>query len=307
MAAITLSVKPLPLLTVTGNTHICIGQTTTISVSGAASYSWSTGATTNSIVVSPSTNTNYLVAGTGTNGCMKDTLIKVNVSPVPTVQIAGNTVVCSGDSVLLTASGAHDYSWTSNGALTPTVYVLPLTTTVYTVIGFVSNVCSNTGTFAVQVNPSPTLLVTASIPSICPGQSLMLNVSGAAGYTWSTGSNSTSIGVAPLQTTTYSVSGTNTVYCTSSKTLQVTVLDCSSISTVSQSNISLHPMPVKDLLYFNLTNTDCNWSIYSAQGQCVLFGTSRNGCIQVTDIPSGIYVLLIQSGKVQWRKTWIKE
>ena len=40
-----------------------------MTASGAATYSWNTGATTTVIVVSPSVTTNYTVNGLGTNGC----------------------------------------------------------------------------------------------------------------------------------------------------------------------------------------------------------------------------------------------
>ena len=307
-AAITLSVKPLPQLSVTGNTHICIGQTTTLTINGASSYTWSTGVNTNSIVVSPQTNTNYLVVGTGTNGCMNDTLIKVNVSPVPTVQITGNNVICAGDSVLLTATGAHDYSWTSNGALTPTVYASPLSNTTITVIGFVSPVCSSTAGFAIQVNPSPSLQITASTTSICLGQSVYLSVTGAAGYTWSTGSNSNAIWVSPQQSTTYSVSGTNTAYCTSAKTISITLADCSSVSETLQTDILIFPQPVNSTLHFNLpVSSNCFWKIYTINGACLASGTSTFECIDVSNWPQGFYLIEVQSNRMVWHKKWIKQ
>lgn len=307
-AAITLSVKPLPLLTVLGNTHICIGQTTTLTILGASSYTWSTGANTNSIVVSPQTNTNYLVAGTGTNGCMNDTLIKVNVSPVPTVQITGNNVICAGDSVLLTATGAHDYSWTTNGSINPTVYAAPLVNTTITVIGFVSPVCSSTAGFAIQVNPSPSLQITASTTSICPGQTVYLSVMGAAGYTWSTGSNSNAVWVSPQQSTTYSVSGTNTAYCTSGKTISITVADCSSISESIASEILIFPQPVNQTLHFSLPAvTSAHWKIRNINGACVASGINSNECIDVSYWPQGVYYIEVEYNQMLLHKIWIKQ
>ncbi len=59
--------------------------------------------------------------------------------------------------------------------------------------------------------------------AICLGSSATLTVSGAANYTWNTGSNSTSIVISPTITTTYSVIGTNTAGCSaiSIKTISV--------------------------------------------------------------------------------------
>ncbi|MFD0985112.1 hypothetical protein ACFQ0S_11570, partial [Flavobacterium myungsuense] len=61
--------------------------------------------------------------------------------------------------------------------------------------------------------PNP-LIVSATLPTVCPGTPTTLSVSGASGYTWTanpldstlTTPNSTSITVSPTQTTTYTVS-----------------------------------------------------------------------------------------------------
>ena len=58
-----LTVKPLPVLIKFGNTNVCIGQSTTISISGASSYLWNTGNTSDNITVNPSLNTTYNVIG----------------------------------------------------------------------------------------------------------------------------------------------------------------------------------------------------------------------------------------------------
>lgn len=59
--------------------------------------------------------------------------------------------------------------------------------------------------------------------NVCATSSSMLNVTGANTYTWNTGINSNSITVSPTVTTTYTVVGTNSVNCSSSQTIEVTV------------------------------------------------------------------------------------
>jgi hypothetical protein len=50
--------------------RICSGESNTLIASGANSYAWSNGGTGNSIVISPSSTTNYTVTGTNTiSGC----------------------------------------------------------------------------------------------------------------------------------------------------------------------------------------------------------------------------------------------
>jgi hypothetical protein len=46
-----------------------VGQTSTLTASGANTYTWSTGINGNSIVVAPSSQINYTVVGTGPNNC----------------------------------------------------------------------------------------------------------------------------------------------------------------------------------------------------------------------------------------------
>lgn len=90
-AVYTVSVTPPPTLTVTG-TPYCAGQTTTVTATGANSYTWSTGSTTNSVVVSPLGNTTYTVIGTSIPSCTSSTVFTpslittapqiINTSPV---------------------------------------------------------------------------------------------------------------------------------------------------------------------------------------------------------------------------------
>lgn len=60
---------------------ICAGQSASMSVTGADTYSWSTGATTASITVSPTVTTSYSVTGTSTsNGCTTTLPLTLSVS-----------------------------------------------------------------------------------------------------------------------------------------------------------------------------------------------------------------------------------
>jgi PKD repeat protein len=199
------------------NTTICRGSSTSLSASGATTYSWNTGATTASISVSPTVTTNYTVTGT-TTGCSNTKTLSVTVNPTPTVAVSSATV-CRGTAANLTASGATTYSW-NTGATTASISVTPTTNTTYTVTG-TSTGCSNTRTVSVTVRATPT--VSASNKTICIGSSTSLSASGASTYTWNTGATTASISVSPTVTTNYTVVGTNTLGCTNTKTVSVTV------------------------------------------------------------------------------------
>lgn len=64
----TATVCAQPTLSTTqSNSLICVGQSVTLTVSGATSYTWSNGSISNSIVVSPSASTVYTVIGENPN------------------------------------------------------------------------------------------------------------------------------------------------------------------------------------------------------------------------------------------------
>jgi hypothetical protein len=59
--------------------------------------------------------------------------------------------VCSGGTSALTAFGALSYSW--NGVPGgPSLFVYPLTTTIYTLTGSISNGCASSGTLYARLD-----------------------------------------------------------------------------------------------------------------------------------------------------------
>ena len=210
---------------------LCQGNTGQLNAIGANSYTWNTGSNSSSIVVSPSVSTNYTV--TGSNGsCLSNTTVLVNVIPTPSLT-ANNQTVCPGGSATLTANGAISYIW-NTGALTNIIVVSPTVNTIYTFTG-TSNGCSNTKTVSVNLGPSLGINLSISNVSICLGSTTSIIASGASSYTWNTGSNSNSIVVSPVSTTTYSVVGVNGV-CTGNT---ITTIYVSASPTLASNNPSV--------------------------------------------------------------------
>ncbi len=82
-------VNPTPTIATSGDT-ICSGTTATLTASGASSYVWSTGATSNLLIVTPATTTIYPVTGTNSFGCTDvDTAIAI-VYPTPIIDFIAN-------------------------------------------------------------------------------------------------------------------------------------------------------------------------------------------------------------------------
>jgi hypothetical protein len=151
-ASITITVNPLPTLTVTATSSVvCFGQTTTLNASGASTYTWNTGATGSSAVVTPAGITIYTVTGTNTNGCKNTKTYTVTITPV--ITIYGSHTVCVGDSSLLLAYGANTYTWTTGNVVNDSLYIHPTTNGTYSVVGTdTASGCNSTVSFSVTVN-----------------------------------------------------------------------------------------------------------------------------------------------------------
>jgi hypothetical protein len=149
---ITISVAPMPTVTVAGNYTICSGNSVTLTAGGATSYTWSNGVTTTSNVVAPGVTTAYTVTGANSIACKQSVSTYVYVGASPSLTVSGGSTICPGQAALLSASGADTYSW-STGALGAILGVTPFSTTSYVVVGtsFVGN-CSDSKTITVVVD-----------------------------------------------------------------------------------------------------------------------------------------------------------
>jgi len=81
-ASYTVNTNALPSVTaVTSASIMCLGSTATLTASGANTYTWNTSTTANSVIVSPSASTIYIVTGTDANGCVNSFTVTQTVSP----------------------------------------------------------------------------------------------------------------------------------------------------------------------------------------------------------------------------------
>lgn len=191
-------------------------------------WSWNFGNGKTADVQKPSgqqytTAGNYTVKAIGysSNGCNDTAVKKIEIYPLPNLSIDADTVVCFGSSEVLQVSGAEKYSWAPANFLSCTNCAAPVakpTSAIrYVVTGTSNKGCVSTDSisltlkypFKVSVNKPDTL---------CLGQSLPLQASGAEKYSWSpSGSlNNATIGnpvATPQATTNYQVIGSDSKGC----------------------------------------------------------------------------------------------
>ena len=235
-AEITVVIDDHLSINVTANPqNVCMGDSSVITAEWADSYQWNTGATSSSITVTPSTTTTYYVTGTK-NGCSGTRSITITVLPTPDVSIFTlNDSICEGSSTTLIASGAVSYLWSSGqtGIIPGTISVSPDSTTTYIVTGYNDIGCSDTDSITIVVSPAPPVDISASATIICSGDVVTLTASGADTYLWSGGLlPSSQVTVSPTSTTTYTVTGTSNA-CSSTDAITITVKPSPNLSVVA--------------------------------------------------------------------------
>jgi hypothetical protein len=230
----TVHVNQLPNVSVTSAT-VCNQQSATITASGAVSYVWSGGETTNSITISPASTTNYSATGTDANGCTSAAVGTVSVNQLPTITVSSATV-CEGNSATLTAGGATAYLW-SNGATTTAIAASPSATTSYTVTGTDENGCSNSAIGSVNVNALPTAgIISNPSPATIPACStIALSGTGATTYEWN-GGVTDGVAFTPAASSNFIVKCTDANGCSNTAVVSVTVTAASTVP-LSFSNV----------------------------------------------------------------------
>ncbi|MCJ8290849.1 MAG: T9SS type A sorting domain-containing protein [Crocinitomicaceae bacterium] len=153
-------------------------------------------------------------------GCMDTTVfITVNLAVPPVVANASSAIICTGDQVTLTGSGADSYSW-DNGVIDGTAFT-PISGTTYMVTGTDANGCENTDAVTITTVASPTVNL-GSNQVACAGTTITLDAgSGFNNYNWSTGATTQTISA--NSSSIYSVIVTDGNGCTASDNVAVTV------------------------------------------------------------------------------------
>ena len=292
-------VNAAPSLTVNQSQNtICNGNSATLSVVGAGSYTWSNGSNSNSVVVSPSSVTIYSVSAVGSNSCVGTQTVQVDVFS-PTLGVTAAQTVCRGETATLIASGAFTYTWT-NGPQNNVYPVTPSVTGVYTVAATTNSFninCNSSNTVLVTVNPLPTVTAVSSRSAICKGESAIVTASGASTYSWSTNVTTATISVTSSLVTTfnYSVVGTSSLGCSSNASVSVKINACTGLSSFDMPEaFKVYPNPSTGDICVENANGPTQVYVHNLLGQEVMVLTlsaENNYSAKITLANKGIYVL----------------
>ena len=143
------------------------------------------------------------------------------VTQPPGYAITGPASVCQGDTATLTVTGGVNYLWDA-GSILPDTTVAPLSTTTYSVTVTDSVGCTGATQFTLVVDTIPTVSV-APDTAICEGESVTLVGQGSGNFLWSTGQQTSTILVAPSDTTVFTLTITDSKGCSNADSLTVDV------------------------------------------------------------------------------------
>ncbi len=223
---------PIPALSITPDTSVCLNESAQLYVSGATSYIWSPSATLSNPFISnpvafPLIPTEYNVTGTYAQGCTVTADVQVDIISVPIPNLPDSIFACTGVPKQIVASGADSYSWSPPDYLDVTSGPVVNTTVTedITYIVTFTNVCGSVQEDIVVVTINPDIEA-FNDTIVCPGNSANLWATGALTYTWSPlsgiiSSAGQSISVSPSQSTMYYVVGADEFGCLASDSVFV--------------------------------------------------------------------------------------
>lgn len=275
---LNLTINPIPEVNISGNIAITIGNSTTLTASGATSYEWNTGAHTASITVSPSSSTTYTVTGT-TAGCEGTASVTVNASAAGTTYGTITATACDsyewyGETY--TASGNYTHTLTganAQGADSVITLVLTINNSVNTTE--TETACDSYEWYGTTYTTSNTYTHNGTTAAGCPQtETLVLTINHSTsgtetetacdGYTWSvTGERYTATGM-------YNYTGVNAAGCSDTRTLNLTI---------NQSTSSSETLTECDSYTWN-----ANHQTYTESGVYTYTTTNAVGCPNVATL-----------------------
>ncbi len=303
---ITVFVNPSPTVFAGSDIELCEGGNIVLVASGAQTYSWDNGAV-NGVSFTPTNTTNYIVTGTNAYGCQDQDNLFVTVNALPTISAGVNQTICAGDSILLQANGAANYTW-NIGQFNGT-YFQPASTITLSVVGIDTNNCEGSSAFTVEVNPNPTIFLVSDTTVCDYNLPLQLTAAGnATSFLWSNGTSGTSTSI--TQAGTYTVTG-ELNGCTESGSTVVVLDPCLGIYEEDLFKLSYYPNPTQSEVYgmFNMP-ISATISILTMDGRVLFTDQVKNQTEIMLDFSSfarGSYLIkLDQNGETNLTKV-IKE
>jgi len=315
--SVQINVMPIPSVSITNDTSICIGHSIPLFSAGGVNYEWTplaglSGISIPNPIVTPAVTTRYKVNVTGNNKCIATDSVLITVIPLPVFSLQPVTyTLCLGDTVTLNATGGDQYTWLNSISTAfnhnAHIIVQPATTTTYS-LAISNKVCGITDTLqsVVQVNPLPVISISKSNDIDCNTGSAQLKAEGGVGYTWSPGNGLSDSTIADpvvqvLQSTLYSVTVFSDKSCAAKDTISVLVFKNSNNPFLVANAFTPNGDGLNDcfgIKFWGVINS-FEFSIYNRWGERIFFTTNASDCWDGTykglKQPIGNYIYKIQA------------
>lgn len=308
--AVTLTITQVSAATVTagGPLSFCQGGSVVLTATAGDSYSWSNGATTQSITVTTTGSYSVTVVTGPCSSTSSATTVTVHPLPTAAITASGPLAFCNGGSVTLTASAAASYLW-SNGAATQAITVT--TSGSYSVTVRDANGCAATSApSVVTVSPNPVVTLSAApYTNLYPGLTTTLTAtispSGTNTYVWYqdgnpvNGATGATLPVGLTDIGSYTVQATNNGGCSGTSSALV-------IGDSATTRLFIYPNPNKgqfQVAYYTVGTTTNTITIYDAKGAYVFrkaYAISSSYQLMDVDLRkqgTGVYHIVLTDSK----------
>jgi gliding motility-associated-like protein len=249
--SVTITSIPTTLVDAGSNLNICLGDSISLQATGNTNaYDWGINSSLScqfcaTPIAFPNTSTTYYLQPNNSSACSNIDSITVYVNPLPIAQVFADTLLCTGDTLQLSASGGQFYTWTTGLSLSDSSianpFALPLFASTYTVVVLDSNNCQDSA--SIFVNLSMTSFTPLPDETICLGDSVLLSLPNGVNPIWSGDSlsclNCLQTIASPSDSNNYTVAYYDNNNCLIRDSLQIQVLDLTQLEALGSDTICL--------------------------------------------------------------------
>jgi len=170
-------------------------------------YLWSPKGGTNAAATGLSAGT-YTINVTDAGGCQNNAAVTITQPGAihTTVSSIPADSACAGQHVILNASGANSYVWSTGATTSSITVIIPAGDTAYYGVKGILSPCTDSIPVKIKIIPKIGASISALHDTVCPQGTTIITAKGIGGgatYKWSTGATTSSISVIDTVTTTY--------------------------------------------------------------------------------------------------------
>jgi hypothetical protein len=251
------------------------------------------------------TGMNYVTYSyTDTNSCSSSSVDSLNILQEPTISISGDSILCFGDTSVVSAIGGLNYLW-SNGDTSNTTTSLAFNSFFLSATVIDSNGCQNIDSIFITVNDLPQVTINAP-DTLCSDSLTTINViSSANQFLWNNNNTNAFIEIGPFNNgdnPSYFVTAIDSNGCYNSDSTVIIIENCdvSEVHDLNNMEVNVYPNPNNGFFTIELNNhlnEEIDITFISSLGQIVNQQKFNSNIINFNApyLSSGIYSLIIKS------------